>query len=106
GEERPRADEHDVRAGAQQREHEAVGLTAVADRRVGAGEIGHRDDAVERLDEVRDQARDAEAERAAVEALDLGWKLPAGQLLVLFEYGEGLDHRVSVMNSLRSVSSS
>src|SRR5262249_47478026 len=72
---------------------------------VRAGETGNRDDAVERLDEVRDDALVREA-NSAVEPLDLGRDVPARQVVILREDGERLDHLVRMRNSLRSDSSS
>ena len=106
GEQRSRADDDGVRAGAHEGEDEAVGLAFVSDHRVRARQPRDGDDAVERLDEVRDDARLVEADRAAVELGELVGHVPPRQVLVLGEDAERLDHRVSVRNSERSDSSS
>ena len=56
-EQRPGADQHDVRERAQQAHHELVVVALVGDERVRPLELRDRDDPVERLDEVRVDAR-------------------------------------------------
>ena len=71
GPQHPRADEHDVGERAQQAHHEVVGLAPGRDHVVRLRDRRDRDDAVERRHEVRDEPRLVEAERAAVQALEL-----------------------------------
>ncbi len=103
--ERARADENGIRARAKEGEHELVRLALVRDDGMGPGKIRHSGDAVEGLDEVRDEARLVEAERT-VEPRDLRRDVPARQVAVLSEDRKRRDHCVSVRNSPRRVSSS
>ena len=76
-EQRSGADEHDVRERAQQPHHELVVLALVGDERIRPLERRDRDDPVERLDEVRVDARRLEAELAGVERAQLVRQLGA-----------------------------
>ena len=105
-EQRAGADEDGICARAQEGEDKTIGITLVSQERVRTRQPRHRDHTVERLDEVRDDTRLVEADRAAVERRKLRRNVPPRQVLVFGEDREGLDHRVSVRNSVRRESSS
>jgi hypothetical protein len=62
-----------------------VGLARIGDQPVRPRDAGQCDDAVERLDEVREDAILGEAERAGVETRELGRQLERRQALLLVE---------------------
>jgi hypothetical protein len=87
------ADHDDIRRGAQQAHHEPVGRVAAADQLVRARERRDRDDAVDRGDEVREQARLRQDEVAAVEPAQLAGQLERAGLVALEEERERLEPR-------------
>ena len=66
-----RSDEHDVRARTQERHDEVVGLARVRDQSIRRLNARQSDDAVDRLDEVREQPFLRKAERPGVQPREL-----------------------------------
>jgi hypothetical protein len=67
----PGSNKNDVRGGAQETHHETIGFALARDQGVRTPEFGDRHDAVDRLDEVGEEAGFVEAEPAAIEATQL-----------------------------------
>ena len=72
GEHRPGSHEYHVCTSAQEAHDEPIGLAFAGDQRVRARKLRDRDDPVDRLHEVREDARLVEADPASVEPAQLG----------------------------------
>jgi hypothetical protein len=103
-EQRAGPDQHHVRECAEDPHQELVVVALAGDERVRAFERRDRNDAVERLDEVRVHARPIETEPAAVELLQRVGQCGLCQVRVLPE--ELKRHRISARNSRRRSASS
>ena len=103
----PEPSEHAVGARPQEAHHEPVGVAVAAHEPVRERLRADRDDAVERLDEVRVEQRRRDAEPPAVLLLELLGKVEGGEAVDLVEELERIHERwTSARKSCRSAWSS